>query len=104
LRDNRLEILFLVQKNHVFCFVLNFQALKLNSKSAKALYRRGKAKEGLNEWASAMADLKWALKLSRNNKVIQRDILCLRKLMLNYLRKEKVWCRKMFPRHASNQK
>jgi len=86
------------------CFLLNFQALKLDSKSAKALYRRAKAKEGLNEWASAMADLRGALSLSRNDKVIQRDIMCLRKLMLSYLRKEKLLYRKMFPRYASNQK
>jgi hypothetical protein len=86
------------------CFLLNFQALKLDSKSAKALYRRGKAKEGLNEWASALADLRRALSLSRNSKVIQRDIVCLRKLMLNYLRKEKLWYQKMFPRYAINQK
>ena len=86
------------------CFLLNFQALKLDSKCAKALYRRGKAKEGLNEWASAMADLTGALSLSRNDKLIQRDIICLKKLMLNYLRKEKVWYQKMFPRCANNQK
>jgi hypothetical protein len=86
------------------CFLLNFQALKFDSKCAKALYRRGKAKEGLNEWASAMADLRGALSLSRNNTVIQRDIMCLRKLMLNYLRKEKLWYRKMFPRYGSNRK
>jgi peptidyl-prolyl isomerase D len=79
-------------------------ALKLDSKCAKALYRRGKAKEGLNEWASALTDLRGALILSRNNKVIQKDIICLRKLMLNYLRKEKLWCQKMFPRCARNQK
>jgi hypothetical protein len=86
------------------CFLLNFQVLKLNSKCAKALYRRAKAKEGLNEWASAMTDLRGALSLSRNDTVIQRDIICLRKLMLNYLRKEKLWYRKMFPRNAINQK
>lgn len=80
------------------------QALKLDNKCAKALYRRGKAKEGLNEWASALADLQWALSLSRNDKVIQRDILCLRKLMLNYLRKEKHWYQKMFKRRGRNQK
>jgi len=86
------------------CFLLNFQALKLNSKCAKALYRRGKAKEGLNEWASALSDLRGALSLSRNDKVIQRDIMCLKKLMLNYLKREKVWYKKMFPRYAINQK
>lgn len=86
------------------CFVLNFQALKLDNKCAKALYRRGKAKEGLNEWTSALTDLKWALSLSRNDKVIQRDIICLRKLMLNYLKKEKHWYQKMFKRLESNQK
>jgi len=86
------------------CFLLNFQALKLDSKCAKALYRRGKAKEGLNEWVSAMTDLRRALSLSRNDKVIQRDIICLRKLMLNYLRKEKILYQKMFPRRVSNQK
>ncbi|GFG36948.1 hypothetical protein Cfor_12480 [Coptotermes formosanus] len=79
-------------------------ALRLDSPSAKVLYRRAKAKQGLNEWASALADLKWALSLSRNDKVIQGAIISLRKLMLNYLRKEKMWYRSMFKRYEINQK
>lgn len=78
--------------------------LKLDDTSAKALYRRAKAKQGLNEWVSALTDLKWALNLSRNDKLIQRDIISLRKLMLNYLKKEKIWYQNMFKRCGSNRK
>jgi peptidyl-prolyl isomerase D len=92
-------LLFLVRRiknNHIPVFLLIFQALKINSKSAKALYRRGQAKRGLNEYEAALKDLRKALSLSRNDKVIRTEINSLKKVMLEYRVREKIRCEKMF--------
>lgn len=78
------------------CFVLNFQALKIDSKCVKALYRRAQAKQGLYEYEAALKDLRKAYCLSRNDKMIHREICSLRKLMMDYLTMEKIRCEKMF--------
>jgi peptidyl-prolyl isomerase D len=78
------------------CFVLNFQVLKIDSKCVKALYRRAQAKRGLCEYDAALKDLRKAHFLSRNDKIIHREICSLKKLMLDYLTVEKIRCEKMF--------
>lgn len=77
-------------------FVHIFQALKINSKCAKALFRRGQAKRGLNDYECALRDLRKALSLSRNDAVIRGEISSLKKLMLDYRVREKLRCEKMF--------
>jgi hypothetical protein len=62
----------------------------------KALYRRAQAKQGLYEYEAALKDLRRALSLSRNDKIIHREICSLKKLMLEYLTVEKIWCERMF--------
>jgi peptidyl-prolyl isomerase D len=78
------------------CFIRIFQALKINSKCAKALYRRGQAKRGLNDYEAALKDLRKALALSRNDAVIRSEISSLKKVMLDYRVREKLRCEKMF--------
>ncbi|XP_021918467.1 uncharacterized protein LOC110829236 isoform X2 [Zootermopsis nevadensis] len=71
-------------------------ALKIDSKCVKALYRRAQAKQGLYEYEAALKDLRKAYCLSRNDKMIHREICSLRKLMMDYLTMEKIRCEKMF--------
>jgi peptidyl-prolyl isomerase D len=72
------------------------QALKIDGRCAKALYRRAQAKRGLNEYDAALKDLRKALALSKNDKIIQKEIICLKKVMLDYLVTEKIRCKRMF--------
>lgn len=71
-------------------------ALKINSKCAKALYRRGQAKRGLNEYEAALKDLRKSLSLARNDAVIRGEISSLKKVMADYHIREKLRCEKMF--------
>jgi peptidyl-prolyl isomerase D len=93
-------LLFLLRKikdqSYSCVLYVFFQALKINSKCAKALYRRGQAKRGLNEYEAALKDLRKALSLSRNDKVIRAEISSLKTVMLDYHVKEKIRCEKMF--------
>nr|CAD7430576.1 unnamed protein product [Timema monikensis] len=71
------------------------KGLLIDSKCAKAFYRRGQARIGLNDYEMALKDLKTALLLVPNNKSIKLEIISLRNRMRNYLLLEKVRFEKM---------
>ncbi|CAG2060708.1 unnamed protein product [Timema podura] len=71
------------------------KGLLIDGKCAKAFYRRGQARIGLNDYEMALKDLKTALLLVPNNKSIKLEIISLRNRMRNYLLLEKARFEKM---------
>lgn len=68
-----------------------------NTKAGKALFRRGQAYSGLNEYNLGMEDLERAFKICPNDKdIIIREIKKIKKLKNSYLEFEKTTCQKMF--------
>ncbi|XP_063236523.1 peptidyl-prolyl cis-trans isomerase D-like isoform X4 [Bacillus rossius redtenbacheri] len=72
------------------------KALQLDADCAKALYRRGQARIGLNDYEVALSDLRAALALLPSNKDIVAEIGSVKKLISSYLVLEKVRFEKMF--------
>ena len=65
------------------------EALKLNSKNSKVLFRRGMAKKNLKKIIDALKDFNDAFKLDENNKDIQKEIIFLEKKIENQRKKAK---------------
>lgn len=72
------------------------QVLELDRANSKALFRRGHAYIGMNEYELGLADLQQALLKCPNNKDIIQEINKVRKIMNSYLMTEKATCRRMF--------
>nr|XP_018904519.1 PREDICTED: peptidyl-prolyl cis-trans isomerase D [Bemisia tabaci] len=72
------------------------QVLKLDEKNAKALFRRGQAHVGLNNYHLGLKDLKSAQRLFPNDKGINLEISNVNELISNYLAREKRVYSKMF--------
>ena len=80
---------------NVFFFCL-LQILELDLSNSKALFRRGQAHMGLNEYELGLADFKQANFLCPNNKEITKEIDKVKQIMQNYLAVEKAACKRMF--------
>lgn len=72
------------------------QVLKKDPKNAKALYRRGQANFGLNDYEMAIKDLKKAKALQPGDSAIIKEIQQVKSAAKIYLKKEKVQFEKMF--------
>lgn len=72
------------------------EALKLDPKSVKALFRRGQAKSALKLYESALDDLKKAHKLSPENNAVLVEFERVKKLLLDYRLGEKSAYSKLF--------
>ncbi|XP_066599573.1 peptidyl-prolyl cis-trans isomerase D [Prorops nasuta] len=72
------------------------EVLEAEKTNSKALFRRGQANMGLNEYELCLIDLKNALCESPNNKDILREIEKVKKIMNSYLVIEKAACARMF--------
>lgn len=86
----------LKEKDYRETLALCTEALKLDKKNSKALFRRSQAYMGLNEHNLCLADLKRALSQSPNNKDILLEIDKVKKIMNSYLAIEKASYKKMF--------
>ncbi|PSN37663.1 hypothetical protein C0J52_05626 [Blattella germanica] len=72
------------------------KVLSIDNKNVKAMFRRGQALRGLNDYEGALKELKRALSVEKNDKTIKTEIDSLKKEMDKYLKLEKVVCQKMF--------
>ncbi|XP_014487537.1 PREDICTED: peptidyl-prolyl cis-trans isomerase D isoform X2 [Dinoponera quadriceps] len=72
------------------------EVLKLDRANSKALFRRGQAYIGMNEYELGLADLQQALLECPNNKDIIQEINKIKKIMNSYLIREKASCQRMF--------
>ncbi|KAF5308316.1 hypothetical protein FQR65_LT06310 [Abscondita terminalis] len=72
------------------------QALTIDTENGKAFYRRAQARIGLKDYDKALVDLKTALKLCPNDKLIQNELHNATQMKLNYLQREKQIFSKMF--------
>lgn len=68
----------------------------MDNANSKALFRRGQAYVGINEYELGLADLQQALLKSPKNKDIIQEINKLKNTINSYLITEKATCRKMF--------
>lgn len=68
----------------------------MDKANCKAVYRRGLAYMGLNEYQLALSDMKQALAEMPNNKEIIREMDKVNKIKQSYLVYEKKTCQKMF--------
>lgn len=64
------------------------EAIRLNPKCSKAYYRRGQAHTNLNDYESAIDDLKVALKLVPDNKQILNELAHVQQLQFKYNRSQ----------------
>ncbi|KAK2584640.1 hypothetical protein KPH14_006988 [Odynerus spinipes] len=72
------------------------EVLEIDGANSKALFRRGQAHFGLNDYDSSMTDLKQALVECPNNKDILQEIEKVKKVINSYLAVEKATCQRMF--------
>lgn len=72
------------------------QVLKTDITNGKALFRRGQAYAGLNEYKLGIEDLERAFEMYPNDKDIIREIKKVKKMNKSYLEFEKTSCQKMF--------
>jgi peptidyl-prolyl isomerase D len=72
------------------------EILNIDKNNTKALFRRGQAYMGLNEYKLGLADLKKANEKNPNNKDILKEIEKVKKVMKSYLILEKALCKRMF--------
>lgn len=72
-----------------------FQALSIQSNNGKALYRRAQARMGLRDYDSAVADLRRALVLCPNDKIIWQQLKKATATKRNYLETEKSFFTRM---------
>ncbi|GAB1863458.1 40 kDa peptidyl-prolyl cis-trans isomerase [Camponotus japonicus] len=72
------------------------EVLETDNTNGKALFRRGQAYSGLNEYKLGIADLERAFEIYPNDKDITREIKRIKKLKNSYLEFEKTTCQKMF--------
>lgn len=72
------------------------QVLSLDSKNSKALFRRGQAHMGLNEYELGLSDFTKAYEESPKNKDILKEIDKVKKIINSYLQFEKATCKRMF--------
>ena len=72
------------------------QVLFIEENNTKALFRRGQAYVGLNEYELGLEDLKRSLNQDPNNKEIAKEIDKLNKTMKSYLAVERAACKRMF--------
>lgn len=72
------------------------EVLETDNTNGKALFRRGQAYSGLNEYKLGIADLERAFEMYPNDKDIAREIRKLKKMENSYLEFEKTTCQKMF--------
>ncbi|XP_032663670.1 peptidyl-prolyl cis-trans isomerase D isoform X2 [Odontomachus brunneus] len=70
--------------------------LELDKANSKALFRRGQAYIGINEYGLGLADLQQALLECPNNKDIIQEINKVKKIINSYLITEKATCQRMF--------
>jgi len=71
------------------CIITCSQALDVDTKNVKALYRRGQAHSGSGEFEKAKEDLTEAVQLSPNSKEIRLELEQLKKNIAAYKQKEK---------------
>ncbi|KAJ3087710.1 hypothetical protein HK102_010466, partial [Quaeritorhiza haematococci] len=67
-----------------------------DSDKCKALFRRGQARSKMNQFDDALVDLNEALKLAPEDKLIQREIAVVNKVLKERKEKEKKMYQKMF--------
>lgn len=81
-----------------FSITLGFrlQVLAISENNCKALFRRGQAHMGLNEYEKGIADLTQASYSAPNNTDILREIEKVKKIMQSYLIFERAACKRMF--------
>ncbi|XP_024944752.1 peptidyl-prolyl cis-trans isomerase D isoform X2 [Cephus cinctus] len=72
------------------------EVLQMDKSNSKALFRRGQAYMGLNEYNLGLEDLKRADRECPNNKDIQAEISKVQKIIRTYLAVEKETCQRMF--------
>lgn len=70
--------------------------METDNTNGKALFRRGQAYAGLNEYKLGIADLERALEMYPNDKDITQEIKKVKKMNKSYLEFEKTTCQKMF--------
>lgn len=68
----------------------------MDKANSKALFRRGQAYIGMNEYELGLADLQQALLEYPNNKDIIQEINKVKKIINSYLIMEKATCQRMF--------
>lgn len=68
----------------------------MDDTNGKALFRRGQAYSGLNEYNLGIEDLERAFKIYPNDKDITQEIKKIKKLKNSYLEFEKISYQKMF--------
>lgn len=67
-----------------------------NPTNTKALYRRALALKGINEYKDALRDLKYAMKISPNDKNVLAELKTISNALNQYLSHEKSFCASMF--------
>ncbi|XP_058798311.1 peptidyl-prolyl cis-trans isomerase D [Phymastichus coffea] len=72
------------------------EVLFVDVNSSKALFRRGQAYSGLNEYKLALTDLRKAIKDNPTNKEISKEIQRIKNVMKSYLAIEKATFQRMF--------
>lgn len=84
------------QRKYKETITLCNQVLSLDTKNSKALFRRGQAHMGLNEFEFGLADFTKASEESPNNADILKEIDKVKKTINSYLQLEKAACKRMF--------
>ncbi|KAJ9589004.1 hypothetical protein L9F63_017699, partial [Diploptera punctata] len=79
------------------------KVLKIDNENVKAMFRRGQALRGLNDYDGALRDLKRARTFSKNDRIINAEIISLKTEMNNYLQREKIIFEKMFKKWSKKQ-
>ncbi|GLV35164.1 Cyclophilin 40 [Carabus blaptoides fortunei] len=67
-----------------------------NPANSKALYRRALALKGINEYKDALRDLKYAMKISPNDKNVIKELKTINSALNKYLSHEKIFYASMF--------
>lgn len=86
----------LYQSKYRDCLHFCDKVLALDKNNSKALFRRGQAYMGLNEYELGLADLRNASQGNPKNKNILKEIEKVKKVMQSYLVLEKARCKRMF--------
>ncbi|KAJ8670837.1 hypothetical protein QAD02_002096 [Eretmocerus hayati] len=84
------------QSEYKECLTLCNQVLKVDGRNSKALFRRGQAYIGLNEYELGLADFRKAQEESPNSRDIIKKIECIKATMKSHLVAETATCRRMF--------
>nr|NP_001381134.1 peptidyl-prolyl cis-trans isomerase D [Nasonia vitripennis] len=84
------------QNNYKSCINSCDQVLAVEPNNSKALFRRGQAYIGLNDYELALTDLKRANECSPSNKNILKEIDKVKQVMKSYLALEREQCKRMF--------